>query len=354
MNTPSKILTALAVSVLLTACPGSGDSSSSTTTYTTIYGLAYDTTNTKLYVANAGRNTIQSIDPTDLASTPVTLAGGDNVSGTTNGDGTAARFYSPFGLAINGTTLLVADTGNSLLRKITSLAGTKTVANYATGGSFNLPTALAVSATDVYVADTNVHAIKKISLADESSLTWAGTSGTPGKATGVTRLNALFNTPAGIAVDTATGNVYVSDSGNHTIRKIDAAGNVTTIAGIAETSGYKNSATGTSAKFNLPTNMVFSGNALYVTDTNNHAIRKIDLSTANNTVTTFAGSAGTIDTDLTAASGSADGTGTAASFWLPRGIAVDAAANLYISDQSLTRLRKITNAGVVSTFTKTF
>ena len=79
MNTPSKILTALAVSVLLTACPGSGDSSSSTTTYTTIYGLAYDTTNTKLYVANAGRNTIQSIDPTDLASTPVTLAGGDNV-----------------------------------------------------------------------------------------------------------------------------------------------------------------------------------------------------------------------------------------------------------------------------------
>ena len=168
----------------------------------------------------------------------------------------------------------------------------------------------------------------------------------------MTRLNALFNTPAGIAVDTATGNVYISDSGNHTIRKIDAAGNVTTIAGIAGTSGYKNSATGSLAKFNLPTNMVFSANALYVTDTNNHAIRKID--TTTNAVTTFAGSAGTIDTDLTATSGSADGTGTAASFYLPRGIAVDAAANLYVSDQSLTKLRKITNAGVVSTFTKTF
>jgi len=253
---------------------------------------------------------------------------------------------------MNGTTLLVADTGNSLLRKITSLAGTKTVANYATGGSFNLPTALAVSATDVYVADTNVHAIKKISLADESSLTWAGTSGTSGTTTGVPRANALFNTPSGIAVDTATGNVYVSDSGNHTIRKIDAAGNVTTIAGIAGTSGYKNSATGSLAKFNLPTNMVFSGNALYVTDFNNHAIRKID--TTTNAVTTFAGSAGTIDTDLTAASGSADGTGTAASFYLPRGIAVDGAANLYLSDQDRTKLRKITNAGVVTTFTKTF
>ena len=98
--------------------------------------------------------------------------------------------------------------------------------------------------------------------------------------------------------------------------------------------------------------MVFSANALYVTDTNNHAIRKID--TTTNAVTTFVGSAGTIDTDLTATSGSADGTGTAASFYLPRGIAVDAAANLYVSDQSLTKLRKITNAGVVSTFTKTF
>jgi DNA-binding beta-propeller fold protein YncE len=99
--------------------------------------------------------------------------------------------------------------------------------------------------------------------------------------------------------------------------------------------------------------MVFSGNALYVTDTNNHAIRKID--TTTNAVTTFAGSAGTIDTDFTAASGSADGTGTAASFYLPRGIAIDGVGgNLYVSDQGLTKLRKITNAGVVTTFTKTF
>jgi len=353
MNTLPKIFSAFSLTILLSACPGSGgDSSSTTTTYTTIYGLAYDAVNAKLYIANAGRNTIQSIDPTDLTSTPVTLAGGDNVAGTTNGDGTAARFYSPFGLAMTGTTLLVADTGNSILRKITSLAGTKTVANYATGGTFNLPTALAVSATDIYVADTNVHAIKKISLADESTVTWAGTPSTSGTTTGVTRLNALFNTPAGIAVDTATGIVYVSDSGNHTIRKIDAAGNITTIAGIAGTSGYKNSATGILAKFNLPTNLVFSGNALYVTDTNNHAIRKID--TTTNAVTTFAGSAGAIDTDLTAASGIADGIGTAATFSFPRGIALDAAANFYVSDQSLTRLRKITNLGVVTTFTKTF
>jgi DNA-binding beta-propeller fold protein YncE len=187
---------------------------------------------------------------------------------------------------------------------------------------------MTVSATDIYVADTNVHAIKKISLADESSVTWAGTPGTSGTTTGDTRLNVLFNTPAGIAVDTATGIVYVSDSGNHTIRKIDAAGNVTTIAGIAGTSGYKNSGTGTLAKFNLPTNLVFSGNALYVTDTNNHAIRKID--TTTNAVTTFAGSAGTIDTDLTSTYGNVDGTGTAATFYFPRGICSDPAVSAQV------------------------
>ncbi|CAN1501635.1 NHL repeat [Burkholderiaceae bacterium] len=359
MNTSSKILTALAVSVLLTACPGSGDSSSSTTTYTTIYGLAYDSTNSKLYIANAGRSTIQSLDPSSLTNTPVTLAGGDNVTGTTNGDGTAARFNNPMGLAMTSTTtLVVADTGNSLLRKITSLTGTKTVANYATGGSFSYPIEMAVLTNDLYVADANNHAIKKISLTSEASETWAGTAGTSGTTTSttsvtVTRLSALFNQPTGIAIDTTNNVVYVSDSSNHTIRKIDiTSGTVTTIAGVAGTSGYKNSATGSSANFYVPTTLVFTNNALYVTDTRNHAIRKID--TTTNAVTTFAGSAGTIDTSLTAVSGSTDGTSTAARFYTPRGIALNG-TTLYVGDQNGTKLRKIDlTTGVVTTFTTTF
>ena len=354
MNTLAKIVTALTVSALLSACPGSSGDSSSTTTTTTIYGLAYDTANAKLYIANAGRSTIQSLDPAALTNTPVTLAGGDNVTGTTNGDGTAARFNNPMGLVMTGTTLVVADTGNSLLRKITSLSGTKTVANYATGGSFSYPIEMAVSTTDIYLADANNHAIKKISLASESSETWAGTAGTSGTTTSVTRLNALFYQPTGIAIDTAgTGVIYISDSSNHTIRKIDiASGAVTTIAGVAGTSGYKNSATGTSANFYVPTSLVFTGNALYVTDTGNHAIRKID--TTTNAVTTFAGSAGTIDTSLTSSSGSTDGTSTAARFYVPRGIALNG-TTLYVGDQAGTKLRQIDlGTGAVTTFTKTF
>ncbi len=351
MNTLAKIVTALTVAALLSACPGSSGDSSSTTT-TMIYGLAYDATNAKLYIANAGRSTIQSLDPAALTNTPTTLAGGDNVTGTTNGDGTAARFNNPMGLVMTGTTLVVADTENSLLRKVTSLTGTKTVANYATGGSFSLPIGMAVSATDIYLADTNNHAIKKISLASESSETWAGTAGTPGTTTSVTRLNALFNQPTGIAIDTVTQVVYVSDTSNHTIRKIDiASGAVTTIAGTG-TTGYKNSSTGTSANFYYPTTLVFTGNALYVTDTGNHAIRKID--TTTNAVTTFAGSAGTIDSSLTAVSGSIDGTGTAARFYSPHGIALNG-QTLYVSDQAGTKLRQIDlGTGAVTTFTKTF
>ena len=129
-----KSFSAICMAALLTACPGSGgDSTASTTTATAIYGLAYDSTNSRLYISNAGSSTIQSLDPSALANTPSTLAGGANVTGLTNGDGTAARFYSPAGLVMGGTTLYVADTLNNVLRTVTSLSpttGLKTVASY--------------------------------------------------------------------------------------------------------------------------------------------------------------------------------------------------------------------------------
>jgi sugar lactone lactonase YvrE len=357
MNTPSKFLTALAVTVLLTACPGSSGDSSSTTTATTstnIFGLAYDTTNSKLYIANAGRSTIQSFDP--ATNTLATLAGGDNVTGTTNDNGIAARFYSPLGLVMidANATLIVTDTFNNALRKITALTGVKTVASYATAGGFNQPTELAASLTDLYVADSNNHAIKKISLANESVVTWAGLPGTAGVVTtNVDKLAARFSLPMGIAVDAAVPpNIYVSDSSNHTIRKIDAAGNVTTIAGTG-VAGYKNSA-GATAQFNLPTTMVLSGTSLYVTDTNNHAIRVINLN--DNSVDTFAGfGKNVLNTSLTATSGNIDGTGAVARFSYPRGIALDTVNNVfYVGDQSQTKLRQITAGAVVSSFTKAF
>ena len=356
MNTIMKSFSAICMAALLTACPGSGgDSSSSTTTTTAIYGLAYDSTNSRLYIANAGRSTIQSLDPSALANTPSTLAGGANVTGLTNGDGTAARFYSPAGLVMGGTTLYVADTLNNVLRSVTSLTpttGLKTVASYV--GGFTSPNDITADNTNniIYVADTGNNSIKKVTIGTTPAVSlFAGSvDGTSGYKDD-TGNAAKFYEPTGVAVDPVSQTVYVSDSSNHLIRKITSAGVVTTLAGAATTpasSGYVN-ATGTAAKFNFPTTLVLTGGALYVTDTGNHAIRKIDTTTGD--VTTFAGA------NIASTSGLTDSTGTNARFSLPRGIALNGQI-LYVGDQSGTKLRRISlvpaTLGQVETFTTTF
>jgi sugar lactone lactonase YvrE len=362
MNTSSKILTALAVSVLLTACPGSSGDSSSTTTTTTMYGLAVKPDGSVLYIANAGRSTIQTLDLGLIDNKPATLAGGDNVTGSTSGTGTAARFNAPFGLLLNGTTLYVADFYNDKIRK--TLTDTKVVSDYPALQSFSRPMAIAQFGTNVYVVATGSHSISRIETAnnDATIAPWAGT-GTSGSTDGA-KLAAKFNEPRGVAVD-AAGNVYVSDSLNHVIRKIDVTTNqVSTIAGSVATDltgSYVNSTTGANAKFNLPTTLVFSNvgtdaanGALYVTDTLNHAIRRISLDPTNYAVTTFAGFSGTAGAVITPTASSTDGVGNNARFSYPMGITIDNTGNLYVSDQGGTKVRKITAAGTVTTFTTTF
>ncbi|OYU82744.1 MAG: hypothetical protein CFE24_14335, partial [Flavobacterium sp. BFFFF2] len=200
--------------------------------------------------------------------------------------------------------------------------------------SFSRPTGVALDAAgNTYVADQYNHKIRKITPAGVVS-TFAG-SGSVGSADG-TGTAASFNLPFGLTVD-AAGNVFVADSGNNKIRKITPAGVVSTFAG----SGAQGAADGpaTAASFYFPTGVKLdtSGN-LFVADFSNHKIRKIS---PTGDTSTFAGSGST---------GSADGTGTAASFFDPVGIEMDAAGNLYIADKSNQKIRKITAAGVVSTF----
>jgi len=164
----------------------------------------------------------------------------------------------------------------------------------------------------------------------------AGTSGT----TNATGTSARFNNPSNIVTD-ASGNLYIADNGNNEIRKITPAGVVTTFAGsTAGFSGFTN-ATGTAARFNGPGGLAIDGSGnLYVSDLGNNVIRKI---TTAGVVTTFAGStAGT--------AGTTNATGTAARFNQPSGISFDASGNLYVADFNNNEIRKITSAGVVTTF----
>jgi VCBS repeat-containing protein len=269
-----------------------------------------------------------------------------SIGGTDYNAGTSAEKTVSLSPGPNGIPVIVtAEDGTTktytigvTVYGVTTLAGSGTAGfNDGTGmgAQFNLPVGVAVdSSGNVYVADSSNHRIRKID-SDGVVSTLAG-SGTAGSVDG-TGTAAQFNSPWGVAVD-SSGNVYVVDRVNFNIRKITPGGVVTTLAGYANRKG-KDDGTGTEALFDAPTGAaVDSSGNVYVADTLNHNIRKI---TPAGVVSTFAGS-GT--------AGSADGTGTAAQFHYPCGVAVDSSGNVYVADMENHNIRKITPAGVVSTF----
>jgi sugar lactone lactonase YvrE len=195
-------------------------------------------------------------------------------------------------------------------------------------------TGMAIDANgNLYIADVGGNRIYKI---DENLVsTIIAGSGKVGSSDG-TGTAASFNLPSALALD-AANNLYVADAANNLIRKITPAGVVTTIAG----NGAIGSADGkgTAASFSFPQGIAVDANGIiYVSDTGNDLIRKI---TPDGTVTTFAGKI---------AAGNTNGTGTAATFNIPQGLAIDANNNLYVADARNNLIRQITPSGVVSTF----
>ncbi len=302
-----------------------------------------------VYVTDSTNETIRRITPVGSPPPPawvVTTLAGSGTSGSTDGTGTSARFNSPGGMAVDDAgNIYVADTNNHTIRKITPAGGVTTLAGSAgsagsadgtgTAAQFSSPSGVAVDGTgNVNVADTNNHTIRQITPAGVVS-TLAG-SGTSGNMDG-TGTGAQFSSPSGVAVD-SSGNVYVTDKGNNTIRMITPTGVVSTLAGLAGSPGSTDG-TGSAAQFNSPVGVAVddAGN-VYVADTGNDTIRKI---TPAGVVSTLAGSAGF--------AGSADGTGGAARFNSPGGVALDDAGNVYVADTGNDTIRKITPAGVVTT-----
>jgi sugar lactone lactonase YvrE len=338
----------LTISTLAGSTSGGGhvDGAASVARFSAPRGMAYDMAG-NLYLADSGNQVIRKIASNGSVTT---IAGQSGVAGSADGTGGAARFRFPAGIAVDPVsgTVYVADTENHTIRRITpagvvttiaGLAGTQGTAD-GTGSAarFTYPEGLAIDTTGVlYVADTSNHTIRKISTSNVVT-TFAGAARVSGSTDGFGS-QARFNFPWDVAVDFATGNLYVADTSNHTIRKVTSDGRVTTVAGLALTAGSTNG-TGSAARFRNPWALdVDPSGAVFVADTQNNLIRRID---AAGVVTTVAGSG---------QYGRGDATGTSAQFAIPSGIAVANDGTIFVAEHELHDVRRISTTAAVTTFT---
>jgi len=287
-----------------------------------------------IYVADAGNHRIRKITPDGSVST---LAG-SGMPGYADGTGVLASFQHPSALAIDATgNIFVSDQQNHRIRKITpggivtTFAGSGSIGSAngtGTAASFQYPIGLAfTSSGDLLVCDAWNNKIRKITTTGVVT-TYAGT-GVAGSSN-ATDVSATFNRPSGIAVDLASGKVYIADRNNHMIRRI-WGGTVTTFAGL----GVAGSAagTGTAATFNSPTNVcVDAVGDLYVSDQANNMIRKIN---SGGVVTNFAG---------TTTSSIVNGTGSVVRFTSTYGLSIDKQGNVYIAQNASNIIRKMVTA----------
>ena len=336
--TPAAVVSTLAGSTLN---PGSADGTGPAARFNQPAGMCFDPSG-NLLVADAGNHIIRRVTTAGVVTTPLGQVG---VSGFVDAAGNAASFTSPKGLVARpGGTQLVLDTGNDLLRAVsvdlavTTLAGTPVRAGSTDGdlsqALFSMPQGLAMGPDGaVYVADTGNHTIRKISTAGQVT-TIAGQAGVAGADDGVT--GGTFNGPQALAVD-ALGNVYVADTGNHSIRVISALGAVRTLAG---KSGSPGSAVGSGAdaRFNTPTGIALDQNSnAYVADSKNHVIRKVQ---PDGTTTTFIG--------VPNVQGNNDNEFGPPRFAFPQAVGFSP-AGLVIADTGNGTIRVATSAGIVTT-----
>jgi hypothetical protein len=234
---------------------------------------------------------------------------------------------------------------NTKAQIITTVAGNGTAGysgdgGQATAAELNGPSGVTVDALgNMYIADLKNNVIRKINtfgiISTIAGTGTAGYSGDGGQAT-LAKLNQVTD----VAFD-AAGNMYIDDSHNHCIRKVDPTGIITTVAGTGSSGQSGDGGVATSAQLYYPNRIVLDayGN-LYISDTYNYAVRKVNTS---GIITTIAGVLGSFG--FTGDGGQA----TVARLYDPTGLGFDGVGNLYIMDEYNNRIRKLNTAGILST-----
>ena len=324
----------------------SGDGGAATAAGMSVYGIAVDAAG-NLYIVDSSNQRIRKVD----AVGTITTVAGNGVT-TFSGEGgaaTAARLFNPFGVAADAAgNLYIADSSNQRVRKvdaagtITTVAGSGVFGFSGDGGAATAagvnPYRIAVDAAgNLYIADQGNHRIRRVDAAGTiTTVAGSGAFGFSGDG-GAATAARLFN-PSGVAVD-ATGNLYIADTNNQRIRKVHAGGTITTVAGNGTLGFSGDGGVATAARLANPFGVaVDAAGNLYVADTSNRRIRKVD---AAGMITTVAGNG---SLGFSGDGGSA----TTASLGGPSDVAVDAAGNLYIADRGNRRIRQVDAGGTIT------
>ncbi len=318
------------------------------------YGVALDAAG-NLFVADNSNNRIRRVDATTAIIS--TVAG--NGTRTFAGDGypaTSATLNHPFGVALDAAgNLFIADAFNNRIRRVDATTaiistvagnGTRTFTGDggpATSASLYRPFGVALdTAGNLFIADSINNRIRRVDATTGIISTVAG-NGTNGFAgDGGPATSARLHRPFGVALD-AAGNLFIADSSNYRIRRVDATtGIISTVAGNGTNGFAGDGGPATSARLHRPFGVTLgaAGN-LFIADTNNNRIRRVDATTgiistvAGNGIFGFAGDGGSA---------------TNASLRSPTGMALDAAGNLFIADTNNTRIRRVdSTTAIIST-----
>jgi len=270
--------------------------------------------------------------------------GGRNLKQRSNG--MARRFFvltCQLWFIMGFTGLALAQPGTITTAVGTGTAGYSGDGGPATAARINSPRDVFMDgAGNLYIADYFNHRVRKVDasgiITTVAGTGVAGFSGNGGPATA-----ARLNSPATMAVD-AAGNLYIADQFNHRIRKVDAGGIITTFAGTGVAGFLGDGGPATSARLNFPNQIEFDGAGnVYISDQVNDRIRKVD---AGGIITTFAG------TGVAGFSGDG-GPATSARLNEPSDVLRDGAGNFYINDRLNRRIRKIDTGGIITTIAGT-
>ena len=299
-----------------------------------------------LYIADKGNNRIRKVDAAGVIST-VAGSGGWGYGGD-GGPALQARFLAPSGVAADAAgNLYIADTGNNRIRKVDAAGVISTVAGtgkqgYGGDGGAALRAQLAFplgaaadGAGNLYIVDAGNNRIRKVDAAGAISTV----AGTGDVGDGGSAVRAWLGFPGSVTADGA-GNLYIADTFNERIRKVDAAGVISTVAGSGERGYVGDGGPAAQARLASPLSAAADGAGnLYFVDAGNHCVRKVD---AAGSISTVAGSG-------RYGYGGDGGPAVRAQLALPRGAALDDAGNLYIADTENHRVRKVDAAGAIST-----